>query len=47
MRLVHWSDYTNIFSTIGHSTRTIAEFVDLLREHWPRYRRKVNAAVAR
>jgi uncharacterized protein (DUF488 family) len=32
MRLVHWNDDTNIFFTIGHSTRTIAEFVDLLRE---------------
>lgn len=27
-----WSDDTNTFFTIGHSTRTIAEFVDLLRE---------------
>jgi uncharacterized protein (DUF488 family) len=27
-----WSDDTNRFLTIGHSTRTIAEFVDLLRE---------------
>lgn len=25
-------DDTNTFFTIGHSTRTIAEFVDLLRE---------------
>lgn len=28
----HWNDDTNIFFTIGHSTRTIVEFVDLLRE---------------
>ncbi|OSI24559.1 DUF488 domain-containing protein [Bradyrhizobium canariense] len=27
-----WSDATNTFFTIGHSTRTIVEFVDLLRE---------------
>ena len=27
-----WSDDTNTFFTIGHSTRTIVEFVDLLRE---------------
>jgi uncharacterized protein (DUF488 family) len=27
-----WSDNTNTFFTIGHSTRTIVEFVDLLRE---------------
>ena len=27
-----WSDATNTFFTIGHSTRTIIEFVDLLRE---------------
>ena len=27
-----WRDDTNIFFTIGHSTRTIVEFVDLLRE---------------
>ena len=27
-----WSDDTTVFFTIGHSTRTIAEFVDLLRE---------------
>jgi hypothetical protein len=27
-----WSDDTNNFFTIGHSTRTIVEFVDLLRE---------------
>jgi uncharacterized protein (DUF488 family) len=27
-----WSDDTNSFFTIGHSTRTIVEFVDLLRE---------------
>ena len=32
MRFVRWSDDTNIFFTIGHSTRTIVEFVDLLRE---------------
>jgi hypothetical protein len=29
---VRWSDDTNAFFTIGHSTRTIVEFVDLLRE---------------
>ena len=29
---VRWSDDTNTFFTIGHSTRTIVEFVDLLRE---------------
>ena len=27
-----WSDNTHTFFTIGHSTRTIVEFVDLLRE---------------
>jgi hypothetical protein len=27
-----WSNDTNTFFTIGHSTRTIVEFVDLLRE---------------
>ena len=27
-----WSDDTNTFFTIGHSTRTIVEFVDFLRE---------------
>ena len=27
-----WSENTNTFFTIGHSTRTIVEFVDLLRE---------------
>ena len=31
-RLAAWSDATNTFFTIGHSTRTIVEFVDLLRE---------------
>jgi uncharacterized protein (DUF488 family) len=30
--LVRWSDHTHTFFTIGHSTRTIVEFVDLLRE---------------
>jgi uncharacterized protein (DUF488 family) len=32
MRLRPGSDDTNAFFTIGHSTRTLAEFVDLLRE---------------
>ncbi|MEO6839696.1 MAG: DUF488 domain-containing protein [Bradyrhizobium sp.] len=32
MPLARWSKDTNTFFTIGHSTRTIAEFVDLLRE---------------
>ena len=32
MRFAPWSDDTNTFFTIGHSTRTIVEFVDLLRE---------------
>jgi hypothetical protein len=27
-----WTDDTSTFITIGHSTRTIAEFVDLVRE---------------
>jgi Protein of unknown function, DUF488 len=27
-----WSENTNTFFTIGHSTRTVVEFVDLLRE---------------
>jgi uncharacterized protein (DUF488 family) len=31
-RLAAWSDATNTFFTIGHSTRTTDEFVDLLRE---------------
>lgn len=32
MSPVRWSDDTNTFFTIGHSTRTIIEFVDLLQE---------------
>jgi uncharacterized protein (DUF488 family) len=31
-RLAAWSDATNTFFTIGHSTRTTDEFVNLLRE---------------
>ncbi len=32
MRGLRWSGNTNSFFTIGHSTRSIGEFVDLLRE---------------
>src|SRR5665213_4443986 len=45
-RLRPRSDNTTTFFTIGHSTRTIGEFADLLREHRAGDRRPLDPAVA-